>query len=189
MKGNEIKTDEDIVLLVQQGDEEEFGVIMDRYEKKLLRYARKFISDTYKIEDIVQDVFIKTYENIISFDTTLKFSPWIYRIAHNIFINEMKKKKTISFHLFEFDTIFPHIYYEDPLLKNITNSEMRDLVDKGLKNISEKYREILILYYMEDLNYREIADILKVPIGTVGVRLKRAKSFIKKQIPGDVLSR
>ena len=189
MNRNEEITDEDLVFSIQQGDKEKFGVVMDRYEKKLLSYGRKFIADTYRIEDLVQDVFIKTYENIMSFDTTRKFSPWIYRISHNIFINDMKKKKAIPFHIFDFDTIFPHPEGEYLLSKEVTDKEIKDLIEKGLGNLSAEYKEVLILYYMEDLSYKEIADVLEIPIGTVGIRIKRAKSSLKGQIPSDILDK
>ncbi len=189
MSEGEKMTDEEIISLVQQKDKEKFGVIVDRYEKKLSRYALKFISDANKIEDVVQDVFIKVYENIMSFDTTRKFSPWIYRVAHNVFINEIKRKRNVLFYAFDFDAILPHLEYEDPLPKETANSEMKNLVEEELKSLPEKYREILILYYTEDLSYKEIAEILEVPIGTVGIRLKRARSILKKQIPFDVLSK
>jgi len=182
-------TDEEIVSLVQKGDKEKFGVIVDRYEKKLFRYATKFISDTYKIEDLVQDIFIKVYENIMGFDTTRRFSPWIYRIAHNVFINDIKKKKNILFNTFDFDELLPHREYGNTIQEEIIGNETKELLENGLKNLSEKYKEVLILHYIEDLSYKEIAEILKVPIGTVGIRLKRAKNRLTKQIPSDILNK
>ena len=71
---------------------------MDRYQAKLLRYGRRFLAQDDHIVDVVQDVFIKTYENIQSFDATRKFSPWIYRIAHNAFVNEIRQKKARTAH-------------------------------------------------------------------------------------------
>ena len=86
-------TDEAITKRVQQGDVEAFALLMDRYEKKITRYARKFLSQPDDVKDIVQDVFVKVYVNIKSFDVKRRFSPWIYRIAHNEFVNALKKNK------------------------------------------------------------------------------------------------
>jgi len=187
MDENKKMTDEEVVLLVQNGEKEEFGTLMDRYEKKILRYAGKFLAGTNDVEDIVQDVFIKVYENIMSFNINMKFSPWVYRIAHNVFINEMKKKKTLSFHIFDIDTILPYYSYHNIFSKSILDNEVKDIMHKKLNNIPLKYKEILILNYVEGLSYKEISDILKIPIGTVGVRLKRAKELLKKQISFDIL--
>ncbi len=180
-------TDEEIVILVQNGEKEKFGILMDRYENKILRYADKFLAGTNDVEDIVQDVFIKVYENIMSFNISMKFSPWIYRIAHNVFINEMKKKKTLSFHIFDIDTVLPYYFYDDIFSKSVFNNEIKDIMHKKLDDLPLKYKEILILNYIEELSYKEISDILKVPIGTVGIRLKRAKGLLKKQISNDIL--
>lgn len=173
-------TDEDLALKVQKGDGELFGVLMRRYEKKLMRYGKRFLSDQDNIDDVVQDVFIKTYQSIKSFDISQKFSPWIYRIAHNTFINEIRKNSRGPIPVFDFDTIISHPVYEDPALKEREQKEMRVLLDKGLDKITPTYREVLILFYLEELSYKEIADILHTPVGTVGIRLKRAKEALKK---------
>jgi RNA polymerase sigma-70 factor (ECF subfamily) len=177
------QTDEELVLLIQQGLEEPFGVLMDRYTQKLLRYGKKFISSPDNIEDIVQEVFIKVYKNIQSFDTKLKFSPWIYRIAHNSFINCLRKMDKEPLLVFDFDTLLNHPIYEDPTIKEKENEEIRVLLNKGLEQLKPNYREILVLYYFEELNYQEIADVLHVPTGTVSIRLKRAREILKKHIP------
>lgn len=181
-------SDEELCVLVQKGDKEIFGELVDRYQQKLSRYGRKFLLSTENIQDLVQDVFIKAYQNMQSFDTKQRFSPWIYRIAHNTFINALKKHSHTPFSLFDFDTIIPHLAYDDPATREREQKEMRTLIDKGLQQLPPKYREIIILYYLEELNYKEIADILHVPTGTVGIRLARAKKQLKKFLPSDALS-
>lgn len=175
-----VLTDEDIAANVQKGNKEQFGLIMQRYEKKLFRYGRKFLSNKDNIEDVVQEVFIKTYQNIKSFDTTQKFSPWIYRIAHNTFINMMKKGFRNPLTMFDFDTLVAHPIYEDPTQKEEEYQNIKKMLDIGLEKLSANYKEILILYFLEEQSYKEISDILRVPIGTVGIRLKRAKDALKK---------
>jgi len=173
-------TDEQLAILVQQGDKEKFGLLMARYESKLFRYGRKFLSNQDNIEDVVQEVFIKTYQNMKSFDAAQRFSPWIYRIAHNTFVNALRKTSRGPLYFFDFDTIISHPIYEDPAVFEREQVEMKKMIDRGLEKLSSNYREILILYYLEEQSYKEIADILHVPIGTVGIRLKRAKDALKK---------
>src|SRR3954463_6498094 len=88
------ETDEQVALAVQAGASNRFGELVERYEAKLLRYARKFLLDPDDAQDIVQDIFIKAYENLQSFDVSRRFSPWIYRIAHNEFVNALKKRES-----------------------------------------------------------------------------------------------
>jgi RNA polymerase sigma-70 factor (ECF subfamily) len=173
-------SDEQVARLVQGGDKEAFGVLVERYEEKLLRYGRKFLSTREDIEDIVQDVFMSTYQNIQSFDTSQKFSPWVYRIAHNAYVNALKKHSRNPLVLVDFDTLLSHPVYEDPAPRERESKEIKQMIDKGLESLPPKYREVLILYYLEEMPYKEIADVLEVPVGTIGIRIKRGKEALKK---------
>ncbi len=175
-------SDEAIAGKVQTGDTEAFGLIIERYEEKLLRYGRRFHSDREDIRDLVQEVFIKAYMNIQSFDLERRFSPWIYRIAHNEFVNAVKKRIRNPLSYFDFDTMLPHAGEGETVEDEMGRQEMKQMIEAHLKQLDEKYREPLILYYFEDMDYKEIADILQIPISTVGVRLQRGKMALKKLI-------
>ncbi len=175
------ENDETIAKRVQAGETDAYGELVVRYEAKLLRYGRKFLARDEDRQDIVQDVFISAYQNIQSFDTTQRFSPWIYRIAHNAFVNEIRKNERRPILPFDFDTVIPHVAYEDPAESEREQKDMRTYLERGLGNISSKYREVLVLHYFEDMAYKDIADILQVPQGTVGIRLKRAKEALRAQ--------
>jgi RNA polymerase sigma-70 factor (ECF subfamily) len=174
--------DEDLALLVQKGEEDAFGELMDRYTSKLTRYGGRFLARTEHIEDIVQDVFIKTYQNIQSFDATRKFSSWIYRIAHNTFVNALRKQSTEPLIDLDFDTLLSYTVFENPVEKKKEEEEMGVLVRKGIERLSVAYREVVTLYYFEELSYQEISDILEIPTGTVAIRLSRAKALLKKDL-------
>jgi RNA polymerase sigma-70 factor (ECF subfamily) len=171
------KNDEDIAKSVQSGQVDLFGILVDRYEEKMKRYARKFLYDTEDAQDVIQEIFLKTYENINSFDTKRKFSTWLYRIAHNELINALKKKKTLP--LFDLDKFFPHHYHDNGLSQQIDRQDTRQIINQHLGKLEPKYREPIILYYLEGLSYKEIADVLHIPVSTVGIRIKRAKEAMK----------
>ena len=173
------QTDEEIARSVQSGNIEQFGELVKRYEAKMMRYARKFLNIAEDIEDVVQEVFIKTYVNIKSFNLEKKFSSWLYRIAHNEFVNALKKQKRKRvFSFFELDILLPHSFVED--VKDIDHQKMREMIDGRLDKLEMKYREPIILYYLEELSYKEIAEVLHIPISTVGIRLKRGREKLKK---------
>lgn len=172
-------TDEEAAKQVQQGDAETFGILVGRYEQKLLRYGRKFLATQEDITDIVQEVFMSAYQNIQNFDTNQRFSPWIYRIAHNAFVNGLRKRSNNPLTLIDFDTFVAHPTYDDPVPKERDWEEMKRMIETGLDRLSPKYREVLILYYLEEMPYKEIADVLQVPLGTVGIRVKRAREALK----------
>lgn len=175
-------SDEELALKIQKGESECFGFLMERYTDKLTRYGKKFLSNLDNIEDIVQDVFIKTYQNIQDFDTSLKFSSWIYRIAHNAFVNGLKKqqKSIILMPDFDLDIFMSHHKYIDPKIEEREYKELTQMIEKGIDSLKPKYKEVIILHFLEHMSYKDISDILRIPIGTVGIRVKRAKEQLKK---------
>ena len=178
------RTDEEIAILVQRGDIESFRVLVERYEPKLTRYAKRFLFAADDAKDLLQEIFIKAYVNIKSFDAERRFSPWIYRIAHNEFVNALKKKTkerdTFSLSLFDFDVFLPHPIAKETAEEGVVRHELKAVLEHSLEKISPKYREPLTLYYFDDMDYREIAQILRVPVSTVGVRLQRGKTLLRK---------
>ena len=180
------ETDEQIATRVQAGESDGFGELIERYQTKLLRYARKFLLDADDAVDIVQDIFIKTYENIQSFDTTRRFSPWIYRIAHNEFVNALKKRQASRTTFgFDIDTLFPHLTAPETTDSATLERDTRKILEMHLNKLDAKYREPLILYYLQGMDYKEISEILQIPVSTVGVRLARARSMLQKTASAD----
>lgn len=169
------KTDEEVAIAVQQGHSDSFAVITQRYEPKLKRYASKFLKRHSDSEDVIQEIFIKAYRNIQSFDPSRKFSSWIYRIAHNEFINYIKKRRIETVPLFDTDIIIP--YYHD-YGEDVDREKVKKTLENHLQQLDIKYREPILLYYIEDFSYKEISDILHIPIATVGVRINRGKKLL-----------
>jgi len=183
-------TDEELARRLQGGDEAALGEIMERYTGKLLRYGQRFLgADDDAIGDVVQDVFISAYQNIRSFEPARRFSPWVYRIAHNAFVDALRKraKDPVAMDYWELDRILPHSGHEDAAAKEKEADEIRVLLEKYLDALPANYREIIALYYFENFSYQEISDILHIPIGTVGIRLSRAKSKLKTLFSKETL--
>lgn len=172
-------TDEEIARRVQGGETFWFSLLIERYEDKLSRYAKKFLFDHDDREDLVQEAFVKAFVNLKSFDPKRRFSPWMYRIAHNEFLNALKKKRAAPLSLFDSDTLFPQETEEG---EAGSREELLPLLEEALHKIDAKYREPLVLYYYEELDYKEIADVLRIPVSTVGVRMKRGREALKKLI-------
>ncbi len=178
-------SDEQLATRAQDGDAEAFGALVDRYEQKLLRYGTKFLARSEDIEDIVQDVFLSAYRSIQGFDVSLRFSPWIYRIAHNAFVNALRKREREPIFL-DFDTLLSHETHDDSHVSEQERREVREMLDRGLTRLPPKYREVLVLHYFEDMAYKDIADVLHVPLGTVSVRIRRAKEMLKQQLQNNI---
>lgn len=163
----------------QKGDLEAFDMLIARYHQKILRYGYKFLLEAPDIEDVSQEIFLKAYRYINSFDTKRKFAPWLYRIAHNEFINKGKKRKTELIDFFDFDSFFPHPVSAENIEKDLNDKQIKEMLEACLDQLADKYREPLVLFYLESLDYKDIAEVLHIPVATVGVRLNRAKKILK----------
>ena len=168
-------SDELLIKHVREKNKEAFAEIIKRYQDKLLRYASYLVNDEDKAADIVQEAFIKSYINLNGYDIKRKFSSWIYRITHNEAMNYLNKHKK-EFPLLENNGEDSGIDLEDDLVKK----ELQAHAHYCLKQIDIIYKEPLSLYFIEGKSYDEIAEILRIPIGTVGTRINRAKALMKK---------
>jgi len=167
--------DEEVVNLVREENVEYFAELISRYQDKLLRYSGNILNDDQKAQDAVQESFIKAFINLNSFNVNKKFSSWIYRIVHNETMNLISKyKKQIA--LDENVDIENGINIEEEMIKK----EMIEHTCSCLRQLPNIYAEPLALYYLEDKKYEEISFILRLPIGTIGTRINRAKILMKK---------
>lgn len=167
-------------------DQNAFAEIVNRYEKPLLRYLFRFSNFKKECaEDILQEAFLKMYRNLYSFDPSLKFSSWAYRITHNEAINYLRKRKeaiSIDFKPEEGEALIDVLSSEVDLPKEFSKKETSQKIRSALKNLPPDYQEVLVLKYFEDKSYDEISDILKKPSGTIATLLNRAKEQLKTLI-------
>jgi len=178
------KTDEELVALSLE-DQGYFWCLIKRYEAKLMRYIIR-ISGVSKeeAEDILQEVFIKIYQNLNSFDSGLRFSSWVYRITHNQVISNYRKlqarPQNVNWELNE--EMLNNIASDLNIEREVNNQYLRENIKKVLNNLDKKYREILILRFFEEKTYEEISDILKKPMGTIATLINRAKKHFKQEV-------
>jgi len=178
------KSDDELVRLTLE-DQNNFTYIIEKYKFKLSVYIKRIsgLSDD-DVEDVLQDIFIKVYQNLHNFDYSLKFSSWIYRIAHNQTISNFRKLKSrginsaISIDEELINKLASGMDIENEINIKILNQKINII----LNALNEKYREILILKFFEEKDYQEISDIIKKPMGTVASLLSRAKKQFKFQL-------
>lgn len=176
------KTDEEIITLALD-NQELFLHIVKRYKTKLFNYIRRISSvSPEEAEDILQNVFLKAYLNINDFDRDMKFSSWIYRIAHNETISNFRKKKARpeTVDLGVDDEKLKFLAHDFDIEKEIDKKYLKKDIGATLEELEDNYKEILILKFLEDKDYNEIADIIQKPTGTVASRINKAKKEFKK---------
>jgi len=175
------KTDEQIVVLTLK-NQDYYLCLMKRYEARLLNYILKISNINREDgEDILQEVFIKAYQNLNDFDLNFKFSNWIYSIAHNATISAFRKKKvrpqTVSWEDKDLNNILEStLDVENTSLQKLTYKQILKIINQ----LPLKYKDVLILKFMEEKDYREISDILHKPMGTIATLINRAKKSLKQ---------
>ncbi len=163
---------------------EYFGFLMERYNEKLTFFIRR-ISFFQKedIEDILQEVFIKVYKNLNEYDDSLKFSSWIYRITRNQTIDNIRKKsrhnQNLSLEEHDFEKFLKSSVN---LEKKYAEKETMEKTREAIMTLPLKYREVMVLKFLEEKNYDEMIDILKKPKGTIATLISRGKTLLQENL-------
>ncbi len=169
-------------------DSKNYRYLVERYDSKLMRYIRRLLYvNTEDAEDILQEVFIKAYRNLNSFNPKYKFSNWIYRIAHNEAVSFLRKNKRRKLEIAndpEKD-IFENLASDLDLEKEYMEKDSTKRMEEILAKLDTKYRDALVLKFLEGMDYNEISEILHIPSGTVGSLISRAKIKLKDMMNSD----
>ncbi|MDP4163218.1 MAG: RNA polymerase sigma factor SigW [Bacillota bacterium] len=177
-----------LVKQVKKGDQNAFGEIVEIYKDSLYQVCYRILGNRQEAEDAAQEAFIRAYVNINSFNIELKFSTWIFRIATNLCIDRIRRKKPDFYLDAEVSgtqglTMYSQIASEDPLTEaRVESMELQDTIQKEILKLPEKYRIAIVLKYIEDLSLNEISEILDLPLGTVKTRIHRGRDLLRKQL-------
>jgi RNA polymerase sigma-70 factor, ECF subfamily len=177
--------DHELVLLAQRGDKRAFGMLVDKYQRKLARLLSRMIRDQAEIEDVVQESFIKAYRALPNFRGDSAFYTWLYRIGINTaknYLVSMGRRPTVSTDIEiedaeNFDSGSELRTMETPESALMTK-EIAQTVNDTVASLPEELRTAITLRELEGLSYEEIATIMQCPIGTVRSRIFRARETI-----------
>jgi len=186
--------DYEIVLSCQKGDDEAFGILVERHQKRMLNMALRMTGDYDEACEIVQDAFLSAYRAIRKFRGDAKFSTWLYGIVVNVSKTRMKqstqrRQKTVSIDDPSDGPGDSLAGGEASALEALEKKEVQAKVQHCINTLEEEYREVLVLRDIQGFSYDEIGDILNVPEGTIKSRLFRARDAMKnclKKVLGDL---
>ena len=186
-------TQREIEMLVErarQGDRSAFGQLVDEYKDKIYNYVARMLNDPYEAEDVTQEAFLRAYRSLPRFRGASSFHTWLYRIASNLAIDVVRKRKRQE----------PTFSLDEPLESDdgeyerelpdetggpedrTSTRETRVAVRRAIMDLPEKLRDVMILYELQGETYEDIADILGVPLGTVKSRLFNARNRLKEAL-------
>ncbi len=169
-------------------EQQAFTRLMEKYRMPLQFHIGKIVRDKEMIEDLVQEAFLKAFDNIHSFDTTYAFSTWLYRIATNHSIDYLRKKKMKTLSIDEpvkakdgeMQIELPDLDSEAD--QEIIQQQRENIILEAIESLPEKYSVIIKLRHMDDKSYQEIAEIMKLPLGTVKAHIFRARELLNKYL-------
>ena len=159
------------------GDREAFGALVEQYRDNVYRLAYRMCGNAYDADEAAQEAFVAAWRALPNFRGDAKFSTWLYRLTTNAAIDVMRREKR---HQTVGDGEMVDLADDaDSPQETVERTEQQEAVQKALSTLSEEYREVLLLRYMEELDYAEIAEVLQLPSGTVKSRINRAKAALK----------
>lgn len=173
---------------VLKGDQDAFAEIVELYKDKVLQLCFRMLGNRHEAEDIAQEAFVRAYVNIQSFNQSRKFSTWLYRIATNLCIDRIRKKKPDFFLDAEVSgtdglTMYSQIAAEGKTPDaEVETLELQEIVQREILRLPDKYRTVIILRYIDDLSLNEISEVLELPLGTVKTRIHRGREALRKQL-------
>ncbi|UII56119.1 RNA polymerase sigma factor SigW [Cytobacillus spongiae] len=173
---------------VLKGDQNAYGEIVEVYKDKVFQICYRMLGNRHEAEDIAQEAFIRAYVNISSFHLDRKFSTWLYRIATNLCIDRIRKKKPDYYLDAEVAgtdglNMYSQIAADTKLPETeVETLELQETIQHEISRLPEKYRSVIVLKYIEELSLNEISEVLDLPLGTVKTRIHRGREALRKQL-------
>jgi len=171
-----------------KGDQNAFSEIVELYKDKVYQICYRMLGNPTEAEDLAQEAFVRAYINITSYNMNRKFSTWLYRIATNLCIDRIRKKKPDYYLDAEITgteglTMYSQVAADIQLPEDeVENMELQETIQKEILKLPEKYRSVIVLKYIEELPLKEISEILDLPLGTVKTRIHRGREALREQL-------
>lgn len=166
---------------ILEGEERHFRVLVDRYAPLVFSIVNRFVDNKNEKEELAQEIFVKSYEKLSSFDGEAKFSTWLYRLAMNHCRDYAKniRRQNKNFSELEESHLNKELTHYNLPDEQIERSQWLGLVKQGLNNITPKYAEAFSLKYEQNMTYKAMAKRLDASVSALKVRVYRAKKELK----------
>ena len=171
----------------QRGDDEALAQLVDEHKRKVSNIIYRMTRDGDATEDLTQEVCLRVFRGLQQFRGEASLSTWIYRITHRVCLRELERRQRRGNQVEWNDEVNEwHLRGstpdESPTGKEVERAEMADAVARWMEELLPHYRMVVSLYYIEDRKYREITEIMNLPMGSVKTYLHRAKQFLRQRV-------
>ena len=177
------RTDSELIHDFKKGEVSAFNELVRRYQQKVYWIARRLLGSHEDADDAVQDVFIKVHESLRGFGAESSFFTWLYRIAVNVSLNALRKRRVLS--LFGSEEV-PEVAADDDPVERISRDEYSAALQKAISRLPAKQKAVFVLRYYDEMPYAEISKILRTSVGGLKANyfhaLKKLKTAVKKDL-------
>ena len=186
------QTDAEIVKTVLEGDKNAYGLLVDAFSGRIINYLTRMTGSRCEAEDLAQETFVRAYCALHTFNSDYKFSTWLFKIATNLCINHLKKRRRLiwvdDYQGEDGETawVFPDTNTENLPTLAVQRRELQQQIQEAINQLPDAYRSVVVLRQIHGLSYQEIAEVTEVPIGTVKSRLGRGRSHLVKVLENKV---
>lgn len=179
--------DDEFVDRAKEGDSAAYKDLMNKYQKPLYYHVLKMVKNHEQVEDLVQEAFVKAFENLSSYNKNYAFSTWLYRITTNHTIDYLRKKKLKTVSMDEpiktrEGEMSMQISGKAETDRKIIKEQRSKIIKKAIDDLPEKYRKVIEMRHLEELSYQEISEELDIPLGTVKAHIFRAREMLYKSL-------
>lgn len=182
------RSDESLAVQVQSGSPEAFSELVRRFERPIVSLIARIVRDRALAQDLAQDAFVRAWQKIASYDPERPFRSWMFKIAHNLAIDELRRRQLDTVPLEQPDGeglgLLGRI--EDPAAQDPGERLDRERaiahLESALASLRPSYREVILLRFREGLAYEEIAEIMDLPLGTVKTHIYRARKELVEEV-------
>ncbi len=184
-------TDEDLVALALDGEADAFAALIRRYQRRLTAFLAQIVGDLEVARELSQETFIRAWSALDRFDPRYRFSTWLFRIAHNLGIDQLRRRRLSTVPLQRQDRDGEELEVtvadeaKDPL-GHLENRELAAELRRSIEGLRPEYRELVLLRHFAGLSYQEIAELKGMPLGTVKNKLFRAHTVLRNALTAFV---
>ena len=188
------RTDHDLVAAARRGDEDAFAEIISRYKNPITNFLYRFLNDYEEAVDLAQETFVRVYFALERYHTDFAFSTYIYRIATNLAISEIRKRKRRT--LLSLTGLFQsgeddRSEFQPPDKRSLQDANLEDdelsrTIAKAIETLPPKYRLPVVLRDVEGKSYEEVAAILELGLGTTKSRISRGRGLLKEKLKDHI---
>jgi RNA polymerase sigma-70 factor (ECF subfamily) len=185
------QTDDELISATLAGESASFAVLVERYISAIYKFSYRYVRNGPDAEDISQETFLRVWKNLKSFDRSKKFKTWLFAIAKNASLDLLKKRRTLPFSVLgeEDDAIeavlAPYLAIAETSAVSFDRGILKENFDVALAKLPERYRDVMIMRYTDNLKFREIAERLHEPVDTVKSRHRRGLSLLRNIMSGE----